>query len=213
MLNIFPEALRRSWVAPRIQGGKENSCLGGDSMRFSVVGTGYDQRQVDTCLDEIGLRLTRLAARTEAAAPADREWDEIRGEAMLLRSLLRRRGVGDPDRSGHGAHGAEREAADLLARARAELDAALLEARQVRERVYDEAVRARRDLEQALHARRRRAAWLDQLLDGLADEPVPPDTPTAAAGVPGPGAPTTRLTAGRGADVSGELPGGRAGIR
>ena len=47
-------------------------------MRFSVVETGYDQRQVDSCLDELGVRLTRLAARAEVAAGAGREWDQIR---------------------------------------------------------------------------------------------------------------------------------------
>ncbi|MEH1102209.1 ATPase [Micromonospora sp. CPCC 205561] len=181
-------------------------------MRFSVVGSGYDQRQVDSCLDEIGVRLTRLAARAEGAARAGRVWDEIRDEAAGLRGLLHRLDLGDPGRSGRDAGAAEREAADLLARARVELDAAREEARQVRERVYAEAVQARRDFEAALYARRRRADRVDRILDGLTVEPVPADTPTAAAGVPG-GVPATRIAGGGGADASSDPPGGRAGIR
>ena len=182
-------------------------------MRFSVVETGYDQRQVDFCLDEIGIRLTRLAARAEGAARAGREWDEIRDEATALRSLLERLDLGDPGRTSRGADDAEREAVDLLNRARVELDAAREEARQVRERVYAEAVQARRDFEAALYVRRRREARVDQVLGGLTAESVPADTPTAAAGVPGSGVPATRITARGGADASSEPPGGRAGIR
>ncbi|MEH0974663.1 ATPase [Micromonospora sp. CPCC 205546] len=181
-------------------------------MRFSVVETGYDQRQVDSCLDEIGIRLSRLAARAEGAARAGREWDEIRDEATALRGLLRRLDLGDPDGTRGGARGAEREAADLLARARVELDAAREEARQLRERVYAEAVQARREFEEALHARRRREVRVDRILDGLTSEAVPADTPTAAAGMPGSGVPATRIGA-RAADAPTDPPGGRAGIR
>ncbi|MEU9509958.1 ATPase [Micromonospora sp. NPDC048170] len=182
-------------------------------MRFSVVETGYDQRQVDHCLDEIGIRLTRLAARAEGTARAGREWDEIRDEATALRSLLQRLDLGDAGRASRGVHEAEREAGDLLNRARVELDAAREEARQVRERVYAEAVQARRDFEAALYARRRREARVDQLLGGLVADAVPADTPTAAAGVPGSGVPATRIAARGGADAASEPPGGRAGIR
>ncbi|MFC4147828.1 ATPase [Micromonospora mangrovi] len=168
-------------------------------MRFSVVGTGYDQRQVDSCLDELGVRLSRLAARAESAAGAGREWDRIRHEATLLRDLLAGPADGDVVAVRSGAADVEREAADLLARARGELDAAREEARQVRERAYEEAVRARRDLEAALLARRRRAARVDELLCGAAVEAVPADTPTAAAGVP-----ATRLAAGTATDAPGE---------
>ncbi|MEU6077144.1 ATPase [Micromonospora sp. NPDC047074] len=177
-------------------------------MRFSVVTTGYDQRQVDSCLDQIGVRLARIAARAEGAARAGREWDLIREEATALRGVLQRLDSGGPGQIGRGAGDAERAAADLLAQARFELDAAREEARQVRERVYAEAVQARRDFEEALHARRRREARVDHFLDGLTVEPVPADTPTAAAGVPG-----TRIAARGGADASSEPPGGRAGIR
>ena len=154
-------------------------------MRFSVVETGYDQRQVDSCLDELGIRLTRLAARAESAAGAGREWDQIRQEATQLCDLLDRRGApdaGDAAVVRAGATAAEREAAALLALARGELDAARAEARLVRERAYAEAVQARRDFEAALLARRRREARVDQLLAGLTVDPVPVDTPTAAAG-------------------------------
>ncbi|SCG16859.1 hypothetical protein GA0070610_3133 [Micromonospora echinofusca] len=177
-------------------------------MRFSVVENGYDQRQVDSCLDEIGIRLARLAARAEGAARAGREWDEIRDEATALSGLLQRLDLGDADRAPRGAYDADREAVDLLARARVELDAAREEARQVRERVYAEAVQARREFEEALLARRRREARVDRILDGLTVEPVPAETPTAAAGVP-----ATRIADRNGADAPSEPPGGRAGMR
>ncbi|WP_319460948.1 ATPase [Micromonospora sp. RTP1Z1] len=167
-------------------------------MRFSVVDTGYDQRQVDSCLDELGIRLTRLAARAESAAGAGREWDQIRQEATHLCELLDRRGtpeVADVAAVRAGATEVEREAAGLLARARGELDDARAEARLVRERAYAEAVQARRDFEAALLARRRREAGVDQFLAGLAVDPVPADTPTAAAAVPGSGVPATRVAA------------------
>ncbi|MFG3706262.1 ATPase [Micromonospora sp. NPDC047670] len=182
-------------------------------MRFSVVETGYDQRQVDSCLDQLGIRLTRLAARAEGAAGAGREWDEIRDEATALCGLLQRLDLGDRDVGRRGVDDAEREAADILAQARFELDAAREEARQVRERVYAEAVQARRDFEAALYVRRRREARVDQILSGLIAEPVPADTPTAAAGVTGAGVPATRIAARGGAEASSEPPGGRAGIR
>ncbi|MFD0785845.1 ATPase, partial [Micromonospora azadirachtae] len=84
MLNNFPEARRPHAARPRIQEGKGFRLRGGDSMRFSVVEIGYDQRQVDACLDELAIRLTRLAAWAESAAGAGREWDRIRQEATGL---------------------------------------------------------------------------------------------------------------------------------
>ncbi|WP_406044327.1 ATPase [Micromonospora sp. NBC_00898] len=165
-------------------------------MRFSVVETGYDQRQVDSCLDELGIRLTRLAARAESAAGAGREWDQIRQEATHLCDLLDRQGApdaGDAAVVRAGATAVEREAVALVALARGELDAARAEARLVRERAYAEAVQARRDFEAALLARRRREARVEQLLAGLTVDPVPADTPTAAAAVPASGVPATRL--------------------
>lgn len=151
-------------------------------MRFSIVNIGYDQQQVDSCLNELGIRLSRLAARAEGAAAAGREWDEIREEAAGLCGVLQRLDLGEPTRP-DGA--AEQEAAELLVRARLELDSAREEARQVREQVYAEAVQARRDFEAALYARQCRAARADEILGGLT-EPVPADTPTAASAA-GPG--------------------------
>ncbi|MFY1683085.1 ATPase [Micromonospora sp. WMMD730] len=153
-------------------------------MRFSVVESGYDRRQVDSCLDELGVRLTRLAARAEVIAGAGRDWDQIRQETTLLLAVVDRRRADAP--------AALRTAGELLARARAELDAAREEARQLRERVYAEAVQARREFEASLHERRHRAARVDQLLTGLTVETVPVDTPTAAAG----GVPATRVATG-----------------
>ncbi|MEU3456490.1 ATPase [Micromonospora sp. NPDC006766] len=161
-------------------------------MRFSVVETGYDQRQVDSCLDELGVRLVRLAARAESAAGAGREWDRIREEATQLCDLLRRRTALEADTAAvrAGATLVEREAAELLARARGELEAAREEAREVREQAYAEALRTRRDVEAALLARRRREARVEEIL-GVRGDMVPVDTPTAAAGVP-----ATRVAAG-----------------
>ncbi|MBM0232175.1 ATPase [Micromonospora sp. STR1_7] len=164
-------------------------------MRFSVVETGYDQRQVDSCLDELGIRLARLAARAESAAGAAREWDEIREEATWLSGLLQRLDLGDAAVTRHAGDAVRREAAEILAQARFELDQARAEARQVRERAYAEAVQARREFEASLHARRRRATRADEILTGVTvddaatAEPVPEDTPTAAAGT---GVPATR---------------------
>ncbi|MFJ8578206.1 ATPase [Micromonospora sp. NPDC093277] len=161
-------------------------------MRFSVVDTGYDQRQVDSCLDELGIRLVRLAARAESVGGVDREWDGIRQEATYLCDFLRRRTApGDDAVVRAGAALVEREAAELLARARGELEAAREEARQVREQAYAEALRARRDVEAALLARRRREARVEEMLSGARTDTVPADTPTAAAGVP-----ATRAAAG-----------------
>ncbi|MET8308776.1 MULTISPECIES: ATPase [unclassified Micromonospora] len=173
-------------------------------MRFSVVEIGYDQRQVDSCLDELGIRLSRLAARAEGAAGEAREWDEIREEATWLSGLLQRLDLGDAAVARHAGDAVQREAAEILAQARFELDEARDEARQVRERAYAEAMQARRDFEAALYARRRREAQVDEILSGLTVEPVPADTPTAAAGT---GVPATRVAAG-GVDAGAEPPTG-----
>ncbi|WP_229402037.1 ATPase [Micromonospora okii] len=159
-------------------------------MRFSVVEFGYDRRQVDACLDALAVRLSRLAARAEGATGAGRDWELLRDEAAGLCDL-----VGRPSADGRAAASGdvEREAAELLARARYELDAAREEARRIREQVYTEAVHARRDFEAALAQRRRREARADEI---LAEAPVAADTPTAAAAVPPGGVPTTRAAAG-----------------
>ncbi|TDC25242.1 ATPase, partial [Micromonospora sp. 15K316] len=162
-------------------------------MRFPVVEIGYDQQQVDSCLDELAVRLTRLAAWAESAGGAGREWDRIRQEATGLCGLLRRLDPDDAAVVGLAVGQVQREAAEILALARSELDAAREEARQVRERAYADAVQARREFEAALHARRRRVARVDELLDGVGVEPVPADTPTAAAGST---VPATRLGVG-----------------
>lgn len=135
-------------------------------MRFSVVESGYDRRQVDSCLDELDLQLGRLAARVEGAAGTGRDWDQIRLDAGHLVDFLRRRAAPAEDTDAVGPGSAEREAAALLARARAELESARDEARRVREEAYAEAVRARREFEAALLARRRREARVDDILSG-----------------------------------------------
>ncbi|WMF04533.1 ATPase [Micromonospora robiginosa] len=136
-------------------------------MRFSMVESGYDRRQVDSCLDELDLQLGRLAARVEGAAGSGREWDQIRLDARHLGDFLRRRAAPAEDATAAAPGAAEREAAALLARARAELEAARDEARRVREEAYAEAVRARREFEAALLARRRHEARVDDILSGV----------------------------------------------
>ncbi|WP_320066225.1 ATPase [Micromonospora sp. RTGN7] len=162
-------------------------------MKFSVVEFGYDRRQVDSCLDELAVRLSRLAARAEGTG-AGREWDRVRQEAAGVCALIEHRratrGAAEPGRSPLGD--TEREAAEILAQARFELDAAREEARHLREQTYAEAVWARRDFEAALAARRHREERADEILTALAGEPVAVDTPTAAAAVPPGGGPTTR---------------------
>ncbi|MFF0174990.1 ATPase [Micromonospora profundi] len=162
-------------------------------MRFSVGKTGYDQRQVDSCLDELGIRLSRLAARVEGAAGATREWDEIRQEVAWLNGLLQRLALDDAETTRRAGDAVRQEAAEILAQARFELDEAREEARRVREQAYADAVQARRDFEAALYARRRREALVDEVLAGVTVEPVPADTPTAAAGT---GVPASRVAAG-----------------
>ncbi|AXO38192.1 hypothetical protein MicB006_5934 [Micromonospora sp. B006] len=148
-----------------------------------MVETGYDRRQVDSCLDELSLRLGRLAARAEGAAGAGREWDQIRSDALHLCDFLHRRAAAIEGPGTAGPSAAEREAAELLATARAELEAARQEARRLREEAYAEALRARREFEAALLARRRRESRVDEILAGARGERVPVDTPTAAAAV------------------------------
>ncbi|MDG4809811.1 ATPase [Micromonospora sp. WMMD1120] len=153
-------------------------------MRFSVVEVGYDQRQVDHCLDELGIRLARLAARAESAAGADREWEEIRQESAALSGLLRRLDLGDAAVARYADDAVRREAAQILAQARVALDEAREEARRVREQAYADAVQTRRDVEAALDARRRREVRVDEILGQVTADQVPADTPTAAAAVP-----------------------------
>ena len=174
-------------------------------MEFSVVEIGYDQNQVDCCLEDLGEQLARLAARADAAAEANAELAQVRAEAARLRSLLTGPSAAygtSPDARRMLAL-AEREAAEIVARARADLAAAREEARQVRDRVYAEAVQARRDFEAALHARRVRAEQVDEILSGVTVVRVPHrpgsgeerEQPAACAGAPSPAAVDKRSTA------------------
>ncbi|MBF9127844.1 ATPase [Plantactinospora sp. S1510] len=148
-------------------------------MEFSVVENGYDQTEVDRCLEELGERLGRLAARTDAVAKNNPELVQLRAEIDRLSGLL----VVPPppgdasDRARRLLLTAEREAAEILARARADLAAAREEARQVRDQVYAEAVQARREFEAVLQARRIRAERVDEILRDAVISRVPrPDT-------------------------------------
>ncbi|WP_434740203.1 ATPase [Micromonospora sp. SH-82] len=160
-------------------------------MGFSVVVNGYDQWQVDSCLRELGVGLTRLAARVDGSAAPGRLWEEVRQEADRLRGLTDSALPGAVPESTADARG---QVTELLAQARGELDAAREEARRVREEAYAQALAARRECEAALQTRRRRQDRVDELLGDLTVEPVPVDTPTAAGGVP------SSRTAGGGTD-------------
>jgi dsDNA-specific endonuclease/ATPase MutS2 len=178
-------------------------------MEFSVVEVGYDQAQVDSCLEDLSRQLARMAAQAEAAAEANTELDLVREEVERLRGLLS--ASPGPYRTSSNSRlqemlaVAEEEAAGILARARDELAAAREEARLVREQVYAEAVQARRDFEAALHARRQREEQVDEI---LREVPVvhAPD-PANAGGAPT-AVPATRAAAGGQADRTAAEPTG-----
>jgi hypothetical protein len=160
-------------------------------MEFSVVEVGYDRDQVDSCLEDLAERLTRMVVCTEAAEGSGAELDAVRDEALRLRDLLE---TARPEERGPSYRTrrllaiAEEEAAQILTRARAELAAAQEDARRIRDRVYAEAVQARRDFEAALHARRIRARQVDEILRDVPQvpgDPVPADWDEAATAAPG----------------------------
>lgn len=145
-------------------------------MEFSVVEIGYDRDQVDSCLEDLSEQVTRVVARSEAATGSGDDLARLRQEAERLRDLLATAGpeaLGPSYRMRRLLALAEEEAAGILVRARAELAAAQDEAREVRERVYAEAMEARRDFEAALHARRVRAAEVDDILRDVRAVSVP----------------------------------------
>lgn len=162
-------------------------------MEFSVVEIGYDQHQVDCCLGDLGDWLARLAVQTDIAARTNPELAQLRAEIARLGDLLTARPIIDGTSGGarQVLLTAEQEAAEILARARADLAAAREEARRVRDQVYAEAVQARRDFEAALHARRIRAERADEILRTVGAAGVPrlgtgrvepaPDTVSASA--------------------------------
>jgi dsDNA-specific endonuclease/ATPase MutS2 len=168
-------------------------------MEFSIVEIGYDQAQVDSCLEDLCRQLAHMATRTEAAAEANEELELVREEVERLRGLLS--GKPGPYRTSSMTRMqemlavAEEEAAEIRAKAREELTAAREEARLVRDRVYAEALQARRDFEAALHARRQREQRVDEILRsvGLLGEPEP--ATSSAEGAPS-AVPATRTAAG-----------------
>ncbi|GAB3138326.1 hypothetical protein GCM10027290_05720 [Micromonospora sonneratiae] len=163
-------------------------------MEFSVVEIGYDQDQVDSCLEDLCRQLGRMAAQAEAAAEASEELDLVREEVERLRGLL----SGKPGAYRTSASTrmqemlavAEEEAAEIRAQARNELTAAREEARLLRDQVYAEALQARRDFEAALQARRRREARVDEILREVdlvyaaTDRTATAGGPSVSAGVP-----------------------------
>ncbi|GAB3808446.1 ATP synthase subunit B family protein [Micromonospora zhanjiangensis] len=152
-------------------------------MNFPVVGIGYDEGAVDSCLNSLGERLVRLAARSDVDARVRVELDSLRRDLDRLRGLLRDRAdapagattsVADP--AGE-LDVARRQAVRILARARHTLSAAQAEARQVRDRAYSEAMQARRDFEAALYARRQREIRADEILRHVRIEDLLDESP------------------------------------
>ncbi|MFK3979817.1 ATPase [Micromonospora sp. NPDC050397] len=146
-------------------------------MDFTIAEMGYDRDQVDSCLAELREGLARLATPAEAASAPDDELLRVRREAARLHLVLTGGSVAEraPERMRELLAVVEREAAQLLARARGELTAAKEEARQVRDRAYAEALQARRDFEAALHARRVREQRVDHILRDVTVGSAPVD--------------------------------------
>lgn len=138
-------------------------------MQFSVVEIGYDREQVDACLADLNDQLMRLQAEAQVAAETNAELVMVREEVARLRRLL----AGRPSvyrtsgRMQQLLAAAEEEAAEIVAQARDELVIAQREAEQVRARAYADALRARRDFELALYARRQREERADEILRSL----------------------------------------------
>nr|MDT0657432.1 ATPase [Micromonospora sp. DSM 115978] len=154
-------------------------------MKFSVVEIGYDRGQVDAYLADLAERLARVVAGVDAAGGVDEDLAAARLAARHLRDALvedQPEGHLPSYRMERLIAGAHEEAAGILSRARAELTAAREEARLVRDRVYAEAMQARRDFEAALHARRMRAQQVDEILRDVRVVLVPagPDQPDLA---------------------------------
>ncbi len=166
-------------------------------MEFSVVEVGYDRDQVNSCLTDLRERFVRLAGWADAVIGTSEELAPVRKEIARLRELL---SVTSTGAAATDRRRAEEEAAEILARARRELAAAKEEARQVRDRVYAEALQARRDFEAALYARRLREEQVDRILNEAAMVCAPVDDSTSSA-VPG-----SRMTA-EAAAIDGGQPG------
>ncbi|MFC7549905.1 ATPase [Plantactinospora sp. GCM10030261] len=157
-------------------------------MEFSAVDHDRDRNRIASSLAELGDRLAHTAERV-AADPVRAELSLVQAEIYRLRGLLTA-GCAPPPVHRTSPGPAERAAADLLAQARNALLAAHEEARQVRDRAYEEAMQARRDFEAALYARRLREERADEILRNVviripAEEPVGgpvPATRVAEAG-------------------------------
>lgn len=173
MMNNFAIPPRRVRPLTRIQ-VEEDALPGGQSMDFTIAEMGYDRGQVDSCLADLSEGLARLAAPAEVASEPGEELLRVRREAARMHHLLSAGSAAErgPERMRELLADVEREAAQLLARARGELTAAKEEARQVRDQAYAEALRARRDFEAALHARRMREEQVDHILRDVTVAPA-----------------------------------------
>ncbi|MFB9236486.1 ATPase [Plantactinospora siamensis] len=148
--------------------------MGAPHMEFSAVDPEGHRNRIESSLRDLGDRLAHAAERV-AAAPVRAELSSVQAELYQLRSLL----AATWPATAAGGTPAEREVGELLTRARQALLVAEEEARQVRDRAYDDALQARRDFEAALYLRRCREARVDDLLRGVVIE-LPPERRTQA---------------------------------
>ncbi|BCJ69928.1 ATPase [Polymorphospora rubra] len=144
-------------------------------MEFAVVDGGYDPEQVNCCLADLGRQLARLSAQTEQVEAAYGELGDARAEIRRLRAMLHGRPAvyQGSQRIQQMLTMAEEEAAEIVSQAYDELAEAQRAAIELRERVYEEAVQARRDFESALHARRCRERETDRILRMIDGFPEP----------------------------------------
>ena len=138
-------------------------------MDFSIVDSGYDREEVESCLLDLGEQLARASAQAESAARMRVELGMVRAEAERLHEMLRNRPAvyRNTLRIQQMVTLAEEEAADILAEARDVLAKAREDAQRIRADAYNDAVKARRDFELALADRRRREDAAGEVLSHI----------------------------------------------
>ena len=126
-------------------------------MDFSIVESGYDRDEVDSCLLDLGEQLASASAQAEGAASMRIELGMVRAEAERLHEMLRARPAvyRNTLRIQQMVTLAEEEAGDIVAEAREVLAKAREDAQRIRAEAYNDAVKARRDFELALDLHRK----------------------------------------------------------
>jgi cell division septum initiation protein DivIVA len=131
---------------------------------FELVWRGYDQRQVQKYIDDLNLRLTAALSGLDAANSLETELYQAQAEIERLRGIIRRISASTrmEDRLTKILGLAEDHASNM--RNEAERDA-----REIRDRALAEAIRARRDFEASLRARRDEQWRLDERMRAAAE--------------------------------------------